>query len=248
MNILVLLAGNSAEFFNKGYLYPKYLTEIQGKPLVEYVIKSYEALKNSNFIFTVLKEDCDRFHLNNVINLLIPEAKIINIEEVTKGAACTALLAIEDINNDKPLLIVNGDQILDVNFARVMDSFNQQNLDGGIITFDSVHPRWSYVRLDENNFVIEAAEKRPISKHATAGVYYFRKGSDFVDSAMNMIEKDANINNLYYVCPSYNEMILKQQNIGIYNINREQYISVATPEDISNFIKYLEHKKEHCKK
>ena len=247
MNILVLLAGNSSEFFNKGFLYPKYLTEVQGTPLVEHVIKSYENLKDSNFIFTVLKEDCDRFHLDNVINLLIPDATVIKIEELTRGAACTALLAIDSINNDESLLVVNGDQILDVNFARIIDSFMQENLDGGIITFNSVHPRWSYVRLDENGFVIEAAEKRPISKHATAGVYYFKKGSEFVESAMNMIEKDANVNDLYYVCPSYNEMILKQRKIGTCNIDRAQYISVATPDDISNFLKHLENKKETCK-
>ncbi|OGI18108.1 MAG: hypothetical protein A2287_07410 [Candidatus Melainabacteria bacterium RIFOXYA12_FULL_32_12] len=248
MNILVLLAGNSTDFFNKGYLYPKYLTEIQGKPLVEYVINSYEKLKEANFIFTVLKEDSDRFHLNNVINLLIPNAKIVNVENVTKGAACTALLAVEHINNDEPLLIVNGDQILEVDFTQVINSFTQQDLAGGIITFDSVHPRWSYVRLGDDNLVIEAAEKRPISRHATAGVYYFKRGKDFVESAMDMIEKDASVNDLYYVCPSYNEMILKQHKIGTYNIDREQYISVAAPEDISSFLKHLENKKETCKR
>ena len=54
-------------------------------------------------------------------------------------------------------------------------------MDGGVIVFDSVHPRWSFVRVDKAGFVIETAEKRPISRLATAGFYYFRRGADFVD-------------------------------------------------------------------
>jgi dTDP-glucose pyrophosphorylase len=240
MQVLVLLAGSSEAFSDKGYTYPKYLVEINGKPLIEYVINTIKDLCNAKFIFAVLKEDCEKFHLDSVIDLLIPSAKIVQIEQVARGAACTALLAIEYIHNDEPLLIINGDQIVDVDIFKAIQQFQAENLDGGIITFDSVHPRWSYVRLNDENLVIEASEKRPISKYATAGTYYFRKGSDFIKATMSMIEKDANVNGLYYVCPSYNEMILNQAKIGTYHIEREKYISVATPEGIENFKKYLE--------
>lgn len=246
MNILVLLAGSSTEFYNQGFLYPKYLTEINGKPLIEHVISSLKSFKKENFIFCLLKEDCQRFHLDNVVRLLIPNAEIIQVENMTKGAACTALLTIEHINNDEELFIVNGDQILDAELTEAIKEFRSKDFDGGIITFDSVHPRWSYVRLNKDNLVIEAAEKRPISKHATAGSYYFRNGKDFVSSAMSMIEKDASVNGLYYVCPAYNEMILALSKIGIYNIPREKYLSVASPEGVKSFANYLE-KKEAVK-
>ena len=78
-------------------------------------------------------------------------------------------------------MIVNGDQLLrNVNLAETVSHFNKDNLDGGIVVFQDIHPRWSFVKCDKEGYVIEAAEKRPISNLATAGVYYFKRGSDFV--------------------------------------------------------------------
>ncbi|MDD3150916.1 MAG: glycosyltransferase family 2 protein [Candidatus Gastranaerophilales bacterium] len=239
MRVLVLLAGSSEQFFNKGFNYPKYLIEILGKPMIEHVIDNLKTIKNAQFTFVTLKDDCRKFHLDNVINLLIPDAKVIQIEKIAKGAACSALLAIEDIDNDKSLLIINGDQIIDIDISDAINKFKKDDLDGGIITFNSVHPRWSYVRLDEKGYVIETAEKRPISMFATSGAYYFKNGHDFVNAAMKMIEKDANVNDLYYICPSYNEMILNQALIGTYHIEREKYLSLASVDGVKHYEKYL---------
>ncbi len=79
------------------------------------------------------------------------------VDGLTAGAVCTALLAIEHINNETPLVIANADQLVEVDLCDVIQSFEQQSLDAGTLVFDSVHPRWSYVRLDENGCVIEAA-------------------------------------------------------------------------------------------
>jgi len=130
-----------------------------------------------------------RTHLRNVLKLLAPSCEIIVVDGLTAGAVCTALLAIEHINNETPLVIANADQLVEVDLCDVIQSFEQQSLDAGTLVFDSVHPRWSYVRLDEHGYVIEAAEKRPISRYATAGIYYFREGRRFVKAAMEMIKK-----------------------------------------------------------
>jgi dTDP-glucose pyrophosphorylase len=87
--------------------------------------------------------------------------------------------------------------------------------------------------------VIEAAEKRPISRYATAGVYYFRQGKAFVQAAMEMIKKDAHTNGIFYVCPTFNELILEQAKIGVYKISRDSYFSIATPEGVQVYEEYL---------
>ncbi|MBN2719113.1 MAG: glycosyltransferase family 2 protein [Deltaproteobacteria bacterium] len=235
MNLLVLMAGNSTNFEGMGYPYPKYLMEIDGLPLIQHVVRRLTEIDNVKPIFCIRHEHDRRFHLGDVLRLLVPDSEVIAIEGETKGAACTALLAVEHINNDEPLIITNGDQIVDVNHQRFIDEFEKKNMDGGIVVFESVHPRWSFVRLDESDHVIETAEKRPLSKNATAGMYYFKKGSDFVSSAMSMIEVGNDLNGLYYVCPVYNEMVLNHAQIGVFRIDKKDYHSLATPQDVERY-------------
>lgn len=238
MNLLVLMAGNSENFKKAGFSYPKNLVEVCGKPLIQHTLQALvdleTGLPRSRLICMVQKEEIKRYHTAAVISLITPNARVIPTEN-TKGAACTALLAVDEINNDKPLLITNGDIILDVNLQNVISDFQAKNLDAGTIVFESVHPRWSYVKCDENNRVIEASEKRPISNLATVGCYYFKHGKDFVNAAMNMIRKDAQVEGAFYVCPAFNEMILQHKRIGIHKIDRARYISLALPESIRDY-------------
>ena len=125
----------------------------------------------------------------------------------------------------------------------VINEFIEKDYDGGIVTFEDIHPKFSFVKLNSEGLVIEAAEKRPISKHATAGFYYFKKGSDFIESAISMLAKNASVNGLFYLCPVYNEMILKQKKIGVYPIERQDYFLLKTEGGIEAYKQYLKDKR-----
>lgn len=241
MNILILMAGGSEKFEQAGYLYPKNLIEVAGKPVVEHIVETTHILnrEGNRFVFAVNKEECVRYHTGAVIKLLLPNAEVLKVSQQTAGAACTALLAIDFINNDEPLLIINGDIVGDFRFDDAVNEFVERDLDGGILVFSGIHPRWSYVKCNEEGFVVETAEKRPISRHATVGIYYFRKGKDFVETAMEMIKKDAQVDGRFFVCPSYNEMILQQKKIGVFEIARESYYSLATPQGLATYEEHL---------
>ena len=249
MNIVVLMAGSNNDFREAGYTYPKNLIEIQGLPLVQHVLqgiqKSIKSLQKHTiqFICMILAEENHYSYTGGVINLLTSGTEVIEVQGKTTGAACTVLLAIEYINNTEPLIIINGDQILEVDLGHVINDFQLRGLDGGTIVFEAVHPRWSYVRCNQDGLVVEAAEKRPISNLATAGVYYFQKGQDFVQAAMMMIKKDAHVNGSFYVCPSFNQMLLNQAKIGVYKVIRNQYFSLATPKESELYEEYLRCKK-----
>ena len=105
--------------------------------------------------------------------------------------------------------------------------------------FRDIPPRWSYVRLDENDNVIEAAEKRPISQNAVAGMYYFKTASLFVESAKKMILKNASVNGKFYVCPVYNEMVLAQKRIGVYRVDKSKYYNFSYDSGMDAFRAYL---------
>lgn len=235
MNIVVLLAGSSDDFIEKGYSYPKYLLEIKNEPIIQRVIKSLGTIK-ANINFIIRKEDNDKFYFGDTLKILSPDADIIKVENTTKGAVCTALFAIEQINNDEELLVINGDQLIKIDINLAVENFKKRNLDGGIITFNSVHPRWSYVLLNDDGTVAQTSEKRPISNNATAGCYYYKKGSDFVRACMSVIEKDVQTQGLYYISSTYNEMILEQKKIGTYEIARKDYISFSNYQMYENYL------------
>ena len=165
---------------------------------------------------------------------MIPNCKIIEIDGLTDGAAHTTLFAKKYINNSNPLLIANSDQYIIWNSSKTLYNFYTKDFDGGILTFESIHPKWSYAKCDNNQIVMEVAEKKVISKNATVGVYYWKKGSDYVKYANKMIKNNKRINNEFYVCPVYNEAINDGKKIAISQVDK--MYGLGTPEDLKNYL------------
>jgi dTDP-glucose pyrophosphorylase len=147
-------------------------------------------------------------------------------------------LAKEFINNDAPLVIANSDQYVEWNSNEIMYSFTADEIDGGIVTFEASHPKWSYARVGDDSFVAEVAEKKVISNDATVGIYYWKHGSDYVKYAEQMIAKDVRVNNEFYVCPVFNEAIEDSKKIKVKKIARMW--GIGTPEDLNYFLNHKE--------
>jgi dTDP-glucose pyrophosphorylase len=238
MKVLVLMSGPDDSFQQAGFGFPKNLVEICGMSLAEHVVEGLKSLrcKPEDVVFTVRREEDARYHTGSVLKLLVPGSRVVLVNERVKGAACSALLAIENFVADEELVVTNGDIVLrGVDLAKVIECFRSENCDGGAIVFEDVHPRWSYLRLDDEGLVVEAAEKRPISKLATAGFYYYRQSEDLFLSIMKMIRKDAHVDGRFYVCPAFNEMILAHKIIRTHTIDRKAYVSLATPHGVTQY-------------
>lgn len=244
MKVLLLMAGDSSLFHEAGYRYPKNLVEVGGLPVVQRVVESVLPLlaRNEDLICMVREDEDRRYHTGNVVRLIAPGAVVVPVHGETQGSACTALLAIEQVDPDDSVLVVNGDVLMLCDVPSIVESFEDRDLDGGIIVFDGVHPRWSYVKTDDAGLVIEAAEKRPISRWATVGVYYFKRAADFIGGAMDMIRKDAQVDGKFYICPIYNELILRQLRSGVSSVERSDWFSLATPQGVQLLEKSLHSK------
>ena len=232
MNVLIPMAGAGSRFEKAGYTFPKPLIEVDGKPMIQVVTENLNI--DARHIFIVQKKHYEKYHLKNLLTAINPNCEIIQVDGVTEGAACTTLLAKEFINNDEPLLMANSDQFVDWDSNAFMYSMVGDNIDGGMLTFKSNHPKWSFARLNDDGFVAEVAEKNPISDIATVGIYYWTKGSDYVKYAEQMIEKDIRVNNEFYVCPVFNEAIQDDKKIKIFEI--EKMWGLGTPEDLNYFL------------
>ena len=237
INILIPLAGKS-KIFEEGY-FPKPLFEINNRLMIEYPLKALNRIKEKKrFIFIIRDEDCNKFHLDKTLKLLTSEDTIVIRQKGdTKGSICSCLYAINHIDSEDVLIISNGDQYLDVDYNKVLAEFEKQKAQGGVICFDSVHPQWSYAKIDQDDTIIRTAEKNPISRNAIAGFYYFKKGSDFVRAAQQSIVKDAHVNGIFYVAPVYNELILDGFCLKAYRIDNDQYHSFFSFQKIREFEK-----------
>jgi len=237
MNLVIPIASSSKFFSLEEYGYPKPLIEIMGTPMIEHVIKNITHGNSfKKIIFIVKQDECDHFHLDNTLNLLSPiKPEIIKLRADTQGALCSVLLAVEHIDKDEPLLISNADQIFDQGIADHLHHFTASNLDAACLTFSSVHPRWSYVKANGDGLVIETAEKRPISKHAIAGVYWYKKGSDFVQSGMASIKHGSSVESKYFISPVFNEYILSGRKVGHHTVPNEQYHTFYSPQKIEEY-------------
>jgi len=233
LNVLIPMAGAGSRFESAGYTFPKPLIDVEGKPMIQVVVENLNM--DANFIYIVQKKHREKYNLDTLLNLITNNCKIIEVDGITEGAACTTLLAKELINNETPLVMANSDQFIDWDSNEFMYKMNETNCDGGILTFKSTHPKWSFVKIDEFGNVTEVAEKKPISDIATVGVYFWKKGSDYVKYAEQMIDKNIRVNNEFYVCPVFNEAISDRKKIKIFNINKMW--GLGTPEDLNNFLK-----------
>ena len=234
MNVLVPMAGAGSRFAKVGYTFPKPLIEVKGKPMIQVVVEGLNV--EATYTYVVQKEHYEKYNLQYLLNLLTPNCNIVQVDGLTEGAACTTLLAKEFIDNDEPLILTNSDQLILWDSNETLYAFNNDNVDGGIVTFPATHPKWSFAKLGDDGYVSEVAEKKPISDHATAGIYYWKRGSDYVKYAEQMIEKNVRTNNEFYVCPVYNEAIEDGKKIRIKEIGTEDMWGLGTPEDLNYFL------------
>ena len=232
MNVLIPMAGAGSRFQQAGYTFPKPLIDVKGKPMIQVVAENLNI--DATFIYVVQKEHREKYNLDTLLNLITPNCKIVEVTSITEGAACTTLLAKEYINTDEPLLMANSDQFVDWDSNEFMYKMVEQDLDGGIVTFRSTHPKWSFAKTDENGYVTEVAEKKPISDIATVGIYYWKHGSDYVKFAEQMIEKNIRVNNEFYVCPVFNQAIEDGKRIKTFDV--PTMWGLGTPEDLKYYI------------
>ena len=235
LNIVILAGGAGKRFALAGYTFPKSLIDINGKPMIQVVVENLNI--DAHYIYIIQEQENKEYNMAAMLKMITPDCTIIEESGVTgKGAAFATLLAKNLINNDNQLLISNSDQWMDWDSSAFMYAMQRDVIDGGILTFRNTHPKWSYAKL-KNNWVCEVAEKVPISNNATVGIYFWKKGSDYVKYAEQMMSKNIRTKGEFYVCPVYNEAIQDGKHIKIWDVKK--MMGLGTPEDLERYLKWV---------
>ncbi|WP_241609155.1 sugar phosphate nucleotidyltransferase [Rosenbergiella australiborealis] len=217
--------------------FPKILNEIDGKTIFEYsqcYLKSIE--DNYNKIYIRPNFSNQQYMIDNIIQRIVGEdAILINVNNNTAGALCTCLLAAEYWDDDDELIITSADQYLDINCQSVINEFRESNTDIGLISFSSVHPKWSYIKRDDSNSIIEVVEKKAISDEAMASFFYFNKASLFFKLAKSSLLKSRSTNNIFYLSACVNEAILDGGVVSAKIIENKEYYNFYDFNAINRF-------------
>lgn len=232
LNVLIPMSGQGSRFLSAGFSFPKPLISIGEKPMIQLAVENLNVA--ANFIFIVRRDHYETYRLDSMLKIIAPHCKIVVTDSVTEGACCSTLLAADFINTDAPLLIANSDQYIEWESGAFFHAMNAPHIDGGILTFESAHPKWSYIRLDEQGNVATLREKEVISNQATVGIYYWSRGKDYVHYANQMISKNIRVNNEFYVAPVYNEAIADGMKFKSYAV--DEMWGLGTPEDLQHFL------------
>jgi dTDP-glucose pyrophosphorylase len=236
LNILIPLSGKNTFKINKGNAFPRILNEINGKLLIERAAEPFVNLAlDKKIIVAVPQREVERYQLGKVISLLGSDIQTCAINGNTQGAACSALLAIESLELDSPLIISSFEQVFDFDLNPYIQQFITDNVDAGVLTFEGIHPKWSFVKVSENGLVTQAAEKMPISKHAIAGLYYYKTARLFIESAQSMIRKDVKTNDVFFISPTLNEIILKEGVVKAILIDKNHYYHISDEHALEAF-------------
>lgn len=232
------MAGAGSRFKVEGYIDPKPLIPIHGKPMIKLVIENLTPIQKHRFIFVCQSAHVAKYALREKLTEWAPNSIIVEIDGVTEGAACTVLTAKQFIDNNCPLMIANSDQFIDVDINDYLSIFNNSLIDGLIMTMKANDSKWSYVGLDNSRQVECVVEKEVISDEATVGIYNFREGRSFVQAAEEMIANNERVNGEFYVAPTYNTLIAGGYNVGIHNVGSEGagMYGLGTPADLAEFL------------
>jgi NDP-sugar pyrophosphorylase family protein len=233
MIVVVPMSGKGLRFREFGIEAPKPLIVCKGRWLVEWSLMSVKLELASRLIFIILKEHEHQYGVADRLRRKYGSKCHCLLEQSPTGAASTVLLAREYLDTAEDIIVKDCDGYLVSRVHDTIDSYRDDTVSGVLPTVDLPGDRWSFARTNEDEKVLQVAEKERISGHVIAGLYYFRHGHDFVTYAEKMMRRGTQVNGEFYVAPVYQEMIEDGHTIVIHRA--EKLWDLGTPEAVRQF-------------
>lgn len=193
-HLIMPLGGAGSRFYKNGYMRPKPLIEIHGKPFFYWSAMSiFKYIPVVDMTFVILQQHVDEFRIDEKIHSYFPDVRFKVLDEILPGPVYTALEGAEDIFDDAPVIINDCDHMF--RCQSFIDLMRGSILpwDGVLLTFESDLPQYSYVRYDSEGQIIGTAEKQVVSNHAICGAYTFRNAALFREAAIEYIQRSFDV-------------------------------------------------------
>jgi dTDP-glucose pyrophosphorylase len=236
---LILAAGNTSS--NSTDLnYPVIMTEFNGKPLVEWIVEDIIPLNQEKIVIVVNQEDINRYHIDRTLKLIEPMIEVVGVPSNLGGAACSALIGLQFLRQEDEVIIINGNEKLTENHSLLMNQIYEKRAAASVVSFDSIHPRYSYAKINSKQNVIEISEKDPISRNALVGFFWFSQASMIDRAIKKMIVKGSSINEVFYLSPALNELVLEDLEISMIKVDNSKYHPMKSEWQLSEYAKNID--------
>ena len=193
------------------------------------------------YIIICQEEFVIRYSFKKKVEQYLPNCRVLTVDSITEGQACTCLLAEHFIESEDPLTISSCDYQLVYDETMYDELRNDVSVDVIIWTFQI----GQIVKKDPNAFaycrtegsqVIEVVEKQTISETphldpAVVGTFTYRQFQDFVEGAQKTISKNIRVNNEFYVGTSINQLIEAGKKVVCFPV--EKFISFGDPFELN---------------
>ena len=229
IHLIMPMGGAGSRFFKNGFVMPKPLIEIQKEPFFYWATKSISKyVEVEDITFIVLKQHIEEFEIDKIIKEKFPNAKIVVIPQILNGAVLTCMEGVKYIEDDLPIVFNDCDHaFISSEFNTYCKKAKFNKLDGGLLTFESDDPKYSYLKMNEYGNVIHTVEKQVVSTHAICGAYYFKNKNVFLECAKEYLDKCSYSE--YYVSGVYN--IMAEKDMKIANFKCDIHVPFGTPDE-----------------
>jgi capsule biosynthesis phosphatase len=226
MNIIIPIGGIGQRFKDEGYLMPKPLINVLGKPMIYRVIDNLNLSENDN-VYIIYNNQFKEYNFEDLIKFYFPKKNIyfISLDFLTKGAAETVLTGLNELpvkELNKEFLIMDCDTFYNEDIIGLYKQSPNKNL---IYYFkdENPNPIFSYIKVDSNGQVMDIKEKEKISHNANTGAYGFESGH----LLKQYCERILNLKSELYTSYVYKEML--NDGVKIYGQLLNSFNCVGTP-------------------
>jgi len=244
MKIIIPMSGLGSRFIRVGYQDVKPLIDVQGKSIIEWVLRLFPG--ETDITFICRDEHLKETPMQSILEKLCPTGKIIGIEGQKKGPVYAVLKALEAIDDNEPTLVSYCDYYMHWDYEDFKKTVLENGCDGCIPCYTGFHPHlipeknlYASCRVNKNMYLEEIKEKFSFTKDKTKslhspGAYYFKNGAIMKKYFQMMLNKDLNLNGEYYVSLVYNFLVQDDLNVYVYD-KVPHFCQWGTPEDLEEF-------------
>ena len=239
MKIIVTMVGKGIRFLDAGYSIPKPLIEINGRPIIEFVVDSFS--RKFEFIFICNKEHLENSNMEGVLRSIAPNCKIIGIDDSDAdipGPVYSSSFVFDLVDDEEEVIVSYCDFDIEWDFQNFLRTVRSKDCDGAIPSFTGFQPAslgqssFARIEIDEDDYITDVQEKVAYSEDAiddyrTTGVHYFKRGVQFKKYCRAVIDNKINVGGEAYMTLPFMLMIRDGMKILSYNVSKN--ICFGTP-------------------
>lgn len=230
LKIVISISGPGDIITVNGKEILKHIVKINGEFFLEKFLNKINI--QGDYIFIIQEKYDFMFGLKKIINSIMPDCKIIVINEFKNGAALTLYELKNILNFDSPILFLNSDFIIDWEPEKFINQIIKNEFDACLVTYKSNLSKHSYCEII-NNQIINVVEKEVISDNALVGIYFWSKSKILFNSIEKLINNKITKNGQYYLSLTFNQMLSENYRILNFPVSQIKIL------DSENDLKFL---------